>query len=105
LPAEVIYFYHPQADFYHGAAMGMQLNIKSDDAYRMASRLSELTGDSLTAVVTKALRAELDRKERDRDIQAKVQRMLAMGREIRAHMTEPVSSDLSDLYDENGSPL
>ena len=26
--------------------------------------------------------------------------MLAMGREIRAHMTEAVSSDLSDLYDE-----
>jgi hypothetical protein len=30
--------------------------------------------------------------------------MLAMGREIRGHMREPVSSDLSDLYDENGFP-
>ena len=28
--------------------MGVQLNIKSEDAYRMASRLAELTGESLT---------------------------------------------------------
>ena len=27
--------------------MGAQLNIKSEDAYRLASRLSELTGESL----------------------------------------------------------
>ncbi len=85
--------------------MGAQLNIKSEDAYRLASRLSELTGESLTAVVTKALRTELDRQERERGIEAQVQKMLAMGREIRAHMREPVSSDMSDLYDQNGLPL
>ena len=83
--------------------MGAQLNIKSEDAYRMASRLSEMTGDSLTAVVTKALQAELDRRERDKA--AEVERMLAMGREIRAHMREPVSSELRDLYDDDGMPL
>jgi antitoxin VapB len=84
--------------------MGTQLNIKSEDAYRLASRLSELTGESLTAVVTRALRAELEREERSRDTDQEVERMLAMGREIRAHLREPVSSDLSDLYDENGLP-
>lgn len=84
--------------------MGTQLNIKSEDAYRLASRLSELTGESLTAVVTRALRAELEREERTRDTDQEVERMLAMGREIRAHLREPVSSDLSDLYDENGLP-
>lgn len=84
--------------------MGTQLNIKSEDAYRLASRLSELTGESLTAVVTRALRAELEREERTRDTEQEVERMLAMGREIRAHMREPVSSDLRDLYDENGLP-
>ena len=83
--------------------MGAQLNIKSEDAYRMASRLSEMTGDSLTAVVTKALHAELERRERDKA--AEVERMLAMGREIRAHMRESVSSDLSDLYDDEGMPI
>jgi len=84
--------------------MGAQLNIKSEDAYRLASRLSELTGESLTAVVTKALQAELERQERQRDIDLKVKRMLEMGREIRAHMREPVSSDTGWMYDENGLP-
>ena len=87
-----------------GRTVGAQLNIKSEDAYRLASRLSELTGESLTSVVTRALRAELERHERQRDIVAKVERMLAMGREIRAHMREPVSSDTSWMYDENGLP-
>jgi hypothetical protein len=43
--------------------------------------------------------------ENESVIVAEVDRMLAMGREIRAHMAEPVSSDLSDLYDENGLPF
>ena len=84
--------------------MGTQLTIESEDAWRLASRLSSLTGESLATVVTKALRSELERQERAQAIEVEVQRMLAMGREIRAHMTEPVSSDLSDLYDENGFP-
>ncbi len=84
--------------------MGAQLNIKSEDAYRLASRLSELTGESLTAVVTKALQAELDRQERQRDIRARVDRVMEIAKEIRAHMREPVSSDTSWLYDENGLP-
>jgi antitoxin VapB len=84
--------------------MGAQLNIKSEDAYRLASRLSELTGESLTTVVTKALKAELEREQRARDIEDKVQRMLAVGREIRAHLRIPITSDHSCLYDENGFP-
>ncbi|MEJ0016371.1 MAG: type II toxin-antitoxin system VapB family antitoxin [Acetobacteraceae bacterium] len=84
--------------------MGAQLNIKSEDAYRLASRLAELTGESLTAVVTRALQAELDRQERARDVQARVEHVMAIAREIRAHMREPVSSDTSWLYDEDGLP-
>lgn len=84
--------------------MGAQLNIKSEDAYRLASRLSELTGESLTSVVTKALQAELEREERKRDVQARVDHVMAIAKEIRAHMREPVSSDTSWLYDENGLP-
>jgi antitoxin VapB len=84
--------------------MGTQLNIKSEDAYRLASRLSELTGESLTSVVTKALQAELDRQERARDLKARVDRVMEMAKEIRAHMREPVSSDTSWMYDDNGLP-
>lgn len=78
--------------------MGGQLNIKSEDAYRIASQSSELTGESLTSVVTRALRSELDRERRERDIDAKVARMLAAGKEIRAQMREPITSDQSCLY-------
>jgi antitoxin VapB len=84
--------------------MGMQLTIKSEEAYRLASCLAELTGESLTTVVTKALKAELERQERARDVEEKVERMLALGREIRAHLRVPITSDHSCLYDEDGFP-
>jgi antitoxin VapB len=84
--------------------MGAQLNIKSEDAYRLASRLAELTGESLTSVVTKALQAELERQERQRDLKLRVDRVMAIAKEIRAHMREPASSDTSWMYDENGLP-
>ncbi len=98
------YFLPGPASFLPRLAIGAQLNIKSEDAYRLASRLSELTGESLTSVVTKSLRAELGRQERQRDIDLKVERMLEMGREIRAHMRTPVSSDTSWMYSGNGVP-
>ena len=85
--------------------MGAQLNIKSDDAYHLASRLSELTGESLTAVVTKALRAELDRQERLRDRDALEEELWAIAGEIKANMPDDVTSDHSWLYDdETGLP-
>jgi antitoxin VapB len=84
--------------------MGTRLNIKSEEAYGLASRLSELTGESLTTVVVKALKAELERQQRSRDVEEKVERMLALGREIRAHLRVPITSDHSCLYDEDGFP-
>jgi antitoxin VapB len=80
------------------------LSIKSEDAYRLTSRLAALTGGSLTNAVTNAPRSERERRERTRDIDDEVERMLAMGREIRTHMTERAISDLSEFYDENGFP-
>jgi antitoxin VapB len=84
--------------------MGMQLNIKSEEAYGLAARLAQLTGESLTTVVIKALKAELERQQRARDAEEKVERMLALGREIRAHLRVPITSDHSCLYDEDGFP-
>jgi antitoxin VapB len=80
------------------------LDIKSEDAYRLASRLAALAGGSLTNAVTNAPRSELERRERTRDIDDEVERMLAMGREIRTHMTERAIFDLSDFCDKNGFP-
>jgi antitoxin VapB len=85
--------------------MGTQLNIKSEDAYRLASRLSELTGESLTTVVTKALRTELDREQRLRDKSGLEDKLWAIASKIKANMPDDVTSDHSWLYDdETGLP-
>lgn len=77
--------------------MDTELKIASDEACRYASELSQLTGQDVATAVTDALKNAL---ERERDIDAEVERMLAFGREIRAHMVAPVTSNLDDLYDE-----
>lgn len=85
--------------------MGMQLNIKSNDAYRMASRLAELTGESLTAAVTTALRERLEREEQSRDREERKRRIREIALEIRAHLPADMTSDHSWLYDdETGLP-
>jgi antitoxin VapB len=89
--------------------MGMQLNIKSDEAYRLAARLAELTGQSMTMAVTDALRQRVIAEEKARDSEAMVKDILAIAADIRAHMLErgPLpSSDLNFLYDdETGLPI
>jgi antitoxin VapB len=98
-------FYLVAPTIYPDVDMGTQLNIKSEDAYRLASRLSELTGESLTTVVTKALRSELDREQRLRDKATLRARLLALADEISADMPRDVTSDHSWLYDdETGLP-
>jgi antitoxin VapB len=98
-------FYHIASIIYQEADMGAQLNIKSEDAYRLASRLSELTGESLTTVVTRALRSELEREERQRDKAALKARLLAIAANIKANMPDDVTSDHDWLYDaETGLP-
>jgi antitoxin VapB len=67
----------------------------------LAARLSELTGESLTAVVTKALRAELDRQEHLRDREVLEEELWAIAGEIKANMSDDVTSDHGWLYDDN----
>ncbi|HEY2619388.1 MAG TPA: type II toxin-antitoxin system VapB family antitoxin [Acetobacteraceae bacterium] len=81
------------------------MNIKSADAYRLASRLSELTGESLTGVVTRALRAELAREEHARDREERLRRVREITADIRRHLRHPLPGSNHDwLYDENGLP-
>jgi antitoxin VapB len=85
--------------------MTHQLNIKSEDAYRLASELAQLTGESLTAAVTTALRERLEREQAARDREARIARVRALTAEIRRNMRQPLpTSDHSWLYDENGLP-
>ena len=75
--------------------MGAQLNIKSEDAYRLATRLSELTGESLTSVVTKALQAELERSsERTRDREERLRRVREITADMRRQLRHRLPSSI-----------
>lgn len=83
----------------------MGLNIKNEEAHRLAKNLADLTGESLTAAVTVAIRERLERVRRARSASL-ADRLLAIGKRTAAHLKEPVrSADHTDLlYDERGLP-
>eukprot|EP01037_Dinobryon_pediforme_P012386 gene12386-12473_t len=87
--------------------MGTQLNIKSEDAYRLASKLSELTGESLTSAVTTALKERLARVQAGDDIETRLARIRAITAEMRDRMDKPLPTSNHDyLYDdETGLPI
>ncbi|EIZ80439.1 transcription factor [Novosphingobium sp. Rr 2-17] len=78
--------------------MGAQMNIKSDEAYAIASELAGKTGTSLTQVVLEALRAHSKRLDRE----AKIAEIREFCRETAAMMSpEVLAFDIDkELYDE-----
>ena len=84
----------------------MALNIKNEEAHRLAAELAALTGQSMTAVVIEALQARLAQAKRRDDEQLKVQRLMAIGQRCAAHIRQPLPAvDHGDmLYDEKGMP-
>ena len=83
----------------------MGLNIKSEETHRLAQELARLTGESMTAAVTEAVRERLDRVRRERAV-GLADRLLAIGKDCAARLKEPFrSADHGDLlYDEWGLP-
>ena len=84
----------------------MSMNIKSKEAHELARELADLTGESMTEAVTQALKERLQRIGAERTKEAKIQELLAIGRDCAAHMKEPFKSiDHGELlYDERGLP-
>ena len=83
----------------------MSLNIKNEDAHRLAREVASLTGESLTGAVTGALRERLERLRRERN-GSLAERLLAIGKDCAAHLKEPFRSlDHGEYpYDERGMP-
>ena len=83
----------------------MSLNIKNEQTHRLAQKLAQLTGESMTEAVDKAVRERLDRL-RDAEKVGLAERLLKIGRECAPLWTEPYrSADHGDLlYDEKGLP-
>ena len=82
----------------------MNLNIKNDEAHRLAAELARRTGG---AAVTTALRERLDRLERDSGTtRHRVHALLAIGRDTAGRLSEPYrSSEHGELlYDDRGLP-
>ena len=77
------------------------LNLKSDEAYRLARELSERTGESMTKAVVVALRERIERLKHS-DRRGLSERLLAIGRDCAAHLSEEARSFDYDafLYDE-----
>jgi len=80
----------------------MSLNIKNEEADRLARELAELTGESVTAAVTEALRERLAREQRQRRRKGMSERLLAIGADCARRLGEPWRSlDIDELlYDE-----
>jgi antitoxin VapB len=80
----------------------MGMNIKDEEAHRLAKELASLTGESLTRAVTEAIRERLARERR----KGLVEKWLAIGEQLAPLWKEPYKSlDHADLlYDEKGLP-
>jgi antitoxin VapB len=85
----------------------MGLNIKNDEAHRMAAELATLRGISLSKAVTDAIHNELERERRYRERTGLSRELLEIGRRCAAHIRGPISSrdHAAILYDEQGLPL
>ena len=82
--------------------MGAQMNIKSEEAYELATKIAEAEGISLTQAVIEALRL----RERQVSQEARFARAMEICRESRALMSpETLALNIDDyLYDELGLP-
>jgi len=83
----------------------MGLNIKNEETHRLAEELASLTGESMTAAVTEAVRERLERVRRSRG-KSLADRLVAIGKDCASHLKEPYKSIEHGelLYDEKGLP-
>jgi antitoxin VapB len=81
----------------------MSLNIKDPEAHRLAQLIARATGETMTRVVTEALRERLDKIER-RSARASVEELLAIADRAAAHVKRPHLDHAELLYDKRGLP-
>jgi antitoxin VapB len=83
----------------------MGLNLKNEEAHRLAQELAGLTGESMTAAVTTAIRERVQRLRVQRR-SGLADRLLAIGKDCAPRLKEPFrSTEHGDLlYEERGLP-
>jgi antitoxin VapB len=83
----------------------VSLNIKNEEAHRLARELASVTGESMTVAVSEAIRERLERV-RGNSRAGLAERIMKIARECGPLWKEPYRSiDHGDLlYDEKGMP-
>ena len=84
----------------------MGLNLKNEEAHRLAQDLAGLTGENMTTAVTTAVRERLERVRRERDLDERVTKSTAITQSIAKRLGKRFQNLDPDklLYDENGLP-
>jgi antitoxin VapB len=81
----------------------MSLNIKDPEAHRLAQAIAQATGETMTRVVTEALRERYERLQRTSE-KASLEELRAIAKRVAAHIKGPYLDHAEYLYDENGLP-
>ena len=81
----------------------MSLNIKLSRGHWLAQWIARATGETMTRVVTEALRERLDKIER-RSARASVEELLAIADRAVARVKRPYLDHAALPYDERGLP-
>jgi antitoxin VapB len=82
----------------------MHLNIKNDEAHKLATELAQLTGENLTSAVTSALRERLARERRRQNTDNIAARLMKIGNRYAALPDTGRTPDDILGYDEHGLP-
>lgn len=79
----------------------MALNLKNEETERLAKELARATGESITLAVTRAIKERLERRERARRREGRMQWLDEITQETSAIMNDGrTSTELMDeLYD------
>jgi len=82
----------------------MQLNIKNEDARRMAIQLAHLTGESMTQAVTEAIRERLEREKGKHGRSDVAKKLMNIGRRCSSRPLTDSRTPDEILYDKDGLP-
>jgi antitoxin VapB len=81
----------------------LSLNVKDPEAHRLAQAIAQATGDTITRVVTEALRERYERIQKS-DPEALAADLRAIAKRAAAHVKRPYLDHAKLLYDEHGLP-
>jgi len=79
------------------------LNIKDPEAHRLAAAIAQETGETMTHVVTEALRERFERLP-SRQGKAGLEELRAIAKRAAAQVKRPYLDHAEYLYDERGLP-